>query len=273
MRRAPRQPLAREPRTRPQVVAHRGSSHDAAEHTLTAYVKALDEGAEGLECDVRLTADGHLVCVHDRTLRRTAASAGIVSTMNLAELDELDFASWKNPWAELDDEAPDRDPDAGRVLTLRKLLETVADYDRKVDLAIETKHPTRYGGLVERRLVETLGDFGWDGAGSPARVMSFSLNAVNRVRKLAPDLDVVMLVEKAHHWPMLRPVVGDDWIIGPGIKELRDHPGLGRHLVKEGREIHVWTVNTAEDLKICLDLGVTAVISDRPGYMLELLGG
>ncbi len=272
MRRTPRARRDRPTVDRPQVVAHRGSSHEKAEHTLAAYVKALDEGADALECDVRLTADGHLVCVHDRDLRRTAATPGIVSTMNLAELDELDFASWKNPWGDLDDDAPDQDPDAGKVLTLRKLLETVADYDRHVDLAVETKHPTRYGGLVERRLVEVLGDFGWDRAGSPARVMSFSLSAVNRVRRLAPELDVVMLVEKAHHWPVLRPVVGDDWIIGPGIKELREHPGLGRHLVKEGREIHVWTVNTAEDLDLCLDLGVTAVISDRPGYMLELLG-
>jgi glycerophosphoryl diester phosphodiesterase len=271
MRRTPR--IRRRPQrpTRPQVVAHRGSSHETAEHTLAAYVKALDEGADALECDVRLTADGHLVCVHDRDLRRTAATPGLVSTMNLAELDELDFASWKNPWSDLDDEAPDRDPEHGKVLTLRKLLETAADYDRHVELAIETKHPTRYGGLVERRLVETLGDFGWDRAGSPVRVMSFSVNAVSRVRRLAPDLDVVMLVDKAHHWPVLRPVVGDDWIIGPGIDELRDHPGLGRHLVKAGREIHVWTVNTAEDLQICLDLGVTAVISDRPGYMRELL--
>ena len=89
MRRTTRVPRARVPRTRPQVVAHRGSSHDTAEHTLTAYVKALDEGADALECDVRLTADGHLVCVHDRDLRRTASTPGIVSTMNLAELDEL----------------------------------------------------------------------------------------------------------------------------------------------------------------------------------------
>jgi glycerophosphoryl diester phosphodiesterase len=275
MRRTPRIRRPRrersEPRTRPQVVAHRGSSHDTAEHTLAAYVKALDEGAEGLECDVRLTADGHLVCVHDRDVRRTTSSIGLVSTMSLAELDELDFAAWKNPWADLDDEAPERDPADGKVLTLRKLLETVADYDRHVELAIETKHPTRYGGLVERRLVESLGDFGWDGAGSPARIMSFSLNAVNRVRRLAPDLDVVMLVEKAHHWPVLRPMVDDDWIIAPGIKELREHPGLGKHLVKAGREIHVWTVNTAEDLQLCLDLGVSAVITDRPKYMLELL--
>ena len=61
---------------RPQVVAHRGSSHTTAEHTLGAYVKALDEGAEGLECDVRLTADGHLVCVHDRRVNRTSNGVG-----------------------------------------------------------------------------------------------------------------------------------------------------------------------------------------------------
>src|SRR5689334_19101523 len=145
---------------RPQVVAHRGASHEIAEHTLGAYLKALDAGAGGLECDVRLTADGHLVCVHDRDLRRTASKRGLVSTMNLSELDELDFAAWKNPWADLDDEAPDRDEGLDGVLTLRKLLETVADYPRRVELAVETKHPTRYSGLVERRLVELLRDFG-----------------------------------------------------------------------------------------------------------------
>ena len=109
---------------RPQVVAHRGASYDNAEHTLGAYLKALEVGAEGLECDVRLTADGHLVCVHDRDLRRTASTKGVVSAMDLADLSQLDFASWKNPWAELDDEADEKDVELGRVLTLRKLLET-----------------------------------------------------------------------------------------------------------------------------------------------------
>ena len=52
------------------------------------------------------------------------------------------------------------------MLTLRKLLETVADYDRRVEVAIETKHPTRFGGLVEKRLVEMLREFGW---GPPGR--------------------------------------------------------------------------------------------------------
>src|SRR3954467_5145431 len=119
---------------RPQVVAHRGSSAAKAEHTLGAYITALDEGADALECDVRLTADGHLVCVHDRNLRRTASTRGLVSTKQLAELRQLDFASWKNPWADLADDAPERDEELDRVLTLRKLLETAADYDRRVEV-------------------------------------------------------------------------------------------------------------------------------------------
>ncbi|MBD8868094.1 glycerophosphodiester phosphodiesterase [Nocardioides donggukensis] len=253
-----------------QVVAHRGASHEQAEHTLGAYLAALEHGADGLECDVRLTADGHLVCVHDRTLRRTAANRGTVSTMELEELNELDFSIWKNPWAELDDEAPDVDPEHGKVLTLRKLLETAAGLDRRVEVAIETKHPTRYGGLVERRLIQLLREFGWDRAGSPVRVMSFSHTALQRARRLAPEVPVVQLVDKAHHWPMLRRMVEPDWIIGPGIGELREHPGLGRHL--KGWRVHVWTVNTAEDLQLCQSLGVEAVITDRPAYILEQLG-
>ena len=55
----------------PLVVAHRGASTHRAEHTLAAYALALEQGAQGLECDVRLTRDGHLVCVHDRTVDRT----------------------------------------------------------------------------------------------------------------------------------------------------------------------------------------------------------
>ena len=256
---------------RMQVVAHRGASEENAEHTLGAYLAALDAGADGLECDVRLTADGHLVCVHDRSLRRTAARPGTVSTMELKDLHELDVASWKNPWADLDDEAPDTDPELGRVLTLRKLLETVADCDRRVELAIETKHPTRYGGLVERRLVQLLSEFGWAGRGSPVRVMSFSYTALQRISRLAPELELVMLIEKAHHWPMLRRMVAPGWIIGPGIKELRDHPGLGRHL--NGRRVFVWTVNSQADLELCQGLGVEAVITDRPAYVPRPFAG
>jgi len=259
----------------PQVVAHRGASFENAEHTLGAYVAALDAGAEGLECDVRLTADGHLVCVHDRDLRRTASRRGLISTSRLEDLQELDFASWKNPWSELDDEAPDRDRQLDGVLTLRKLLEMVADYDRRVEVAIETKHPTRYGGLVEKRVAEMLHDFGWDvpgdGGPSPVRVMSFSFTALQRMERLAPAVPVVQLIDKPHNWTMLRRVMGKRWLVGPGIDLLLEHPRLAERIAGSGHDVHVWTVNSEPDLRRCQELGVQAVITDRPAYLLELL--
>ena len=79
----------------PLVIAHRGSSLAEPEHTLRAYLRAIEEGADALECDVRLTADSHLVCVHDRRVNRTSNGRGIVSTLELAELEGLDWGSWK----------------------------------------------------------------------------------------------------------------------------------------------------------------------------------
>src|SRR3954466_14797625 len=258
---------------RPQVVAHRGSSHDKPEHTLSAYVAALDTGAEGLECDVRLTADGHLVCVHDRRVDRTTNGHGAVSTMDLAQLDELDFGSWKRSWGALDDEVPELDDDTRRVLTVRRLIETARDYDRVVDLAIETKHPTRYAGLVERRLVELLDTFGWAGKGSPARIMSFWGRALTRGQRLAPELEVVLLIEGSLSWKVTRGILKPGWIAGPGITDLRARRKLGRRLRAAGPRIQVWTVNTPEDLELCMELGVEAIITDRPAPILALLDG
>ena len=89
---------------------------------------------------------------------------------------------------------------------MRRLLETAADYPRRVELAIETKHPTRYAGLVERRLVQLLDEFGWAGKDAPVRVMSFSWVALRRIRRLAPDLELVMLAETRTQWYRARAV-------------------------------------------------------------------
>jgi len=257
----------------PLVFAHRGASAARAEHTLGAYVQALDDGADGLECDVRLTADGHLVCVHDRRIDRTTNARGVVSTMTLEQLDELDAADWKQPWRDLDDELPDSvDRSHTKVLSLRTLLETVRDYDRRIEVAIETKHPTRFAGLVEERLVDLIREFGWVRAGSPVRVMSFSGVALVRVERLAPELPVVLLIEGVS-WKVTRAMLSPGWIAGPGIEELRAKPKLGRRLREAGHRIVVWTVNTGEDLEYCLDLGVEAVMTDRPDSMRALVKG
>lgn len=257
---------------RPQVVAHRGSSAVNAEHTLGAYRAALDDGADGFECDVRLTADGHLVCVHDRNLRRTASLDALVSNTTLAELQSLDFATWKDPLADLDEEFVEPDPALSRVLTLRELLEAAADYDRRIEVAIETKHPTRYAGLVERRLVETLDDFGWAGKDSPARVMSFSWVALRRVRRFAPALDLVYLMRNPGEWARARPFAEADWIAGPGMALVRAYPDLVRRITRTGTRAHVWVVNTEADADLCVSLGVEALITDKPDLLTAHFG-
>jgi glycerophosphoryl diester phosphodiesterase len=72
-------------------------------------------------------------------------------------------------------------------------------------------------------------------------------------------------------WARVRPFAEPDWIAGPGIKLLRKHPDLVRRIRAGGTEVHVWTVNTEEDVDLCRELGVSAVITDKPGQTLEYL--
>jgi glycerophosphoryl diester phosphodiesterase len=254
-----------------QVVAHRGSSDDAPEHTLHAYKRALAEGADALECDVRLTKDGHLVCVHDRRIDRTSNGRGILSTLELAELNELDWGSWRDTWEDFEDpEMPDRDK--SQILTLRRLLEAVAAVDRRVEVAIETKHPTRYAGLVERRLVALLDEFGWAGARSPVRVMSFSQLSLRRLRYLAPDLRSVMLFERVPLRFRDGSLPEGVAVAGPSIEVVRSHPRYVERAHRHGHPVHVWTVDDAADIALCRDLGVEAIITNRPGRVLRALG-
>ena len=254
-----------------QVVAHRGSSDDAPEHTLHAYKRALAEGADALECDVRLTKDGHLVCVHDRRIDRTSNGRGILSTLELAELNELDWGSWRDTWEDFEDpEMPDRDK--SQILTLRRLLEAVAAVDRRVEVAIETKHPTRDAGLVERRLVALLDEFGWAGARSPVRVMSFSQLSLRRLRYLAPDLRSVMLFERVPLRFRDGSLPEGVAVAGPSIEIVRSHPRYVERAHRHGHPVHVWTVDAVEDIALCRDLGVEAIITNRPGRVLRALG-
>ncbi|NVK76688.1 glycerophosphodiester phosphodiesterase [Streptomyces morookaense] len=261
------------------VVAHRGASEDAPEHTLAAYRKALEDGADGLECDVRLTADGHLVCVHDRRVNRTSNGRGAVSALELADLAALDFGSWKGKAA--DAEAPDIDPAAPdhertSVLTLERLLELVADSGRQVELAIETKHPTRWAGQVEERLLGLLDRFGLAappaGKGPRVRVMSFSARSLQRVQAAAPAIPTVYLMQ------FISPRYRDGrlpagvHIAGPSIRIVRNHPEFVARLQRAGNQVHVWTVNEAEDVELCARLGVDAVITNRPKAVLTQLG-
>jgi glycerophosphoryl diester phosphodiesterase len=266
---------------RPLVFAHRGGADALPEHTLAAYLRALEEGADGVECDVRLTRDGHLVCVHDRRLDRTSNGRGRVSAKTLAELDALDFGSWHPgaavaPRAEAlpTDDPPD--PDRTRLLTLDRLLGALRDRGRPVRLLIETKHPSRYGAEVERRLVATLRRHGLAerDPDDPVQVtvMSFAALALRRVKRLAPSVPTVYLLE------ILPPGVSSGRlpfgarIAGPRLGLVRGRPGLIPALHAAGHQAYVWTVNDEPDIDLVLAQKADGVITDRPRLVLDRLG-
>lgn len=251
------------------VIAHRGASEEAPEHTLAAYRKAIESGADALECDVRLTADGHLVCVHDRRVNRTSNGRGAVSKLELAELATLDFGSWKEDQALDPYESPEHeDPDRTSVLTLERLLQLVASAPRPVELAIETKHPTRWAGHVEERLLQLLDCFELP---APVRVMSFSARSLHRVTAAAPHLPRVFLMQvllPRHRDGTLPPGVH---IAGPSMRILRAHPEYVERAHRAGHQVHAWTANEPEDVEMCIRLGVDAIITNRPQQVLSRL--
>jgi glycerophosphoryl diester phosphodiesterase len=261
----------------PLVFAHRGSSAALPEHTLGAYLRALDEGVDGLECDVRLTRDGHLVCLHDSRLGRTSDGRGLVSFKTLAQLDELDFGRWHPGLPEETDELIlDREPgEPARVLTLDRLLTVARQAGRPIRLLIETKHPTRYGEEVEQALVALLRRHDLDRPdpdGVHVTVMSFAYSAVRRCRRLAPQLPTVLLMEFLPPWHRGGKLPTGVHIAGPGVRLLRAHPRLPARLRERGNDCYVWTVNTATDLELAREAGVTAIITDRPAFVLSQLG-
>lgn len=271
-----------------EVVAHRGATAEAPEHTLAAYRQAAAIGADAVECDVRLTRDGVLVCVHDRQIQLTSNGRGIVSALHLAELEQYQFGVRKpkakglSRWADDEILAVDDEPDVenGLVLTLDRLLDYITATPGTLRLAIETKHPTRHSRKVEEALVECLARFGLVGngrpvewAGKPAvRMMSFSQLAVRRMAELAPGVPTVQLIGKR-----LRPIrrellLGNATAVGPRVSLIRADPDFVADAHAAGKEVHVWTVNDPADMDLVRDLGVDAAITDHPDVLLRRLG-
>jgi glycerophosphoryl diester phosphodiesterase len=255
---------------KPLVIAHRGSSSAVAEHTVGAYRLAIAEGADALECDVRLSADGELVCLHDRTLERTGGSNGIVSAMTLAELRAVDWGAWKHA------SDSDRDPESAALVTLRELVELALDAGREIGLAVETKHPSRAGGRVEHAVAELLQEYGLAGGRRPgdvwARMMSFSGMAVRRMASLCPELPLVMLVSAQQPLPARRPrLAAGAGTAGLDLALVRERPSIVAERHEAGNEVWVWTVDDEDDMDLCLRLGVDAIITNRPMAALDLI--
>lgn len=237
----------------PAIVAHRGASADFPEHTLAAYQAAIDQGADGLECDVRMTRDGRLVCVHDRTIRRVSNGQLAVTSATVGQLDAFDYGP------------------GHRLLTLERLLGLIHDASRPLALFVETKHPSRYGGLVERALITELHRHGM--LDSRVRVMSFSSLALRRVNAVVPELTTVRLFSRLG--PSLRGGTLPPWadVAGPGIGILRADPGYPERAREHGNPTYCWTVDEPVDIALCDRLGVDWLATNKPGATRRSLAG
>lgn len=254
------------------IFAHRGASDDEPEHTLAAYLEALDQGADGVECDVRLTRDGVLVCVHDRRIDRTSSGSAVVSAQHFEHLAKHDYSDH--------DEAPaaswgEAHPHRTSLLSLRTLLETMMAASDTLRFAIETKHPLRYGRDLERSLFALLREMKLmdaDGYAPRVQLMSFSLLAARWMARSAPRTPVVFL-QDGIWWPYRSGSLprGVD-ISGPSIEVLRKHPRYVEKVHAEGGHVHVWVVDEPADIDLCLELGVDAIITNRPAQVRERLG-
>ena len=226
------------------VIAHRGA--EFPEHTLAGYVRAIELGVDGVECDVRLPADGEVVLMHDATVDRTSNGHGSIASMTLAELKSLDFGGQP-------------------VATLREVLEVLKP--SALSFSIETKHPHRFSLHLEDATIALLDEVGFPR--DRVRIMSFSAAALNRAYDVAPDIPRVMLEETL---PLCEKLPAHATIAGPGVQQLRTQPEFVERMHAHGRQVHVWTVDTAEDIDFCVSLGVDALITNRSRAVLEHLG-
>ncbi|MDN5763435.1 MAG: hypothetical protein L0H41_14120 [Microlunatus sp.] len=245
------------------LYAHRGYSARQPEMTWAAYREAIAWSEHtktplALECDVHFSADGHLICLHDLTVDRTSTTTGRAYERTVAELQQLDFGSWRR-----------RRPDAAQrsLITLAELIALTADArDRGADLwlAIETKHPNPRGTDVEEEVAHLLEPYGWTASGSPVRIISFSLDGLERAAEVMPSLPRTLLIEKdLGEWrdgslPERVATVGPDHLL------LRDDPGYAARVLARGHALHAWTVNRPRDILWCLDRGVTGITTDDP---------
>jgi glycerophosphoryl diester phosphodiesterase len=216
-----------------KVFAHRGASGRSPEMTLSAYISAIEDKADGFECDVRLTLDQEIACFHDADTERIAGVKRRVSKMKLSEIRDL-----------------------AATITLDELI-TLAIANKK-DLLIESKHPVATGGLVEKRVLDLLKQRSAEISQSGIEIvcMSFSWFAVRRFAKSNQSCTVVKFY--------LQALLARTSTIALNIDLVRNHAKLVTKLQRRGKRLFVWTVNEESDLEFCKKLGIDGVITNYP---------
>jgi glycerophosphoryl diester phosphodiesterase len=246
---------------RPEIIAHRGESYDAPENTLAAFELAWQRGADAVELDVHLTADGRFVCIHDPDAHRTTGVAHRICDTSFAQLQQCDAGSWKAPGY------------AGQKLpAMEEVLATIPAGKR---LLIEIK----VGPACVGAFVDVLAQ-----AGKPPQqtaVISFDLGTCREVKQRRRELKVYYLSsfkqeQASGKWT---PTVEDLVAAATDAKldglDLSWRGPLDQAFVRKVREAglewYAWTVNEPDIARQLIALGVDGITTDRPAWLREQL--
>jgi glycerophosphoryl diester phosphodiesterase len=248
---------------RPLVVAHRGGALLWPENSLLAFRNALALGADFLETDVHLTADGELVVLHDPTLERTTTGRGAVRAMSLASLADVRL------------KAADGAVTGERIPRLTELLDLLAPSTARLLLEIKVDAGREAYPQIEEKalaLVKARGLL------DRVVVMAFEDATLRRVRALEPGVRTTLLVDRGRvNEARVRAKEAVRWATDAGATDLGiDHRLVDAGVVTAARaaglRVAAWTVNEEAAIRRMLDLGVDLVISDRPDLVVRLRG-
>lgn len=228
-------------------IAHRGASGEAPENTLAAFRRAVELGADMVECDLQMTADGAIVVMHDDTVDRTTDGRGRVADLRVPDIRRLDAGSWFAPRFRNE-----------RVPLLGELLETL--HGRAgVNLEIKTRPDGDYDGIV-KRILRRLGALR---AFDEAVISSFDVRAIAAVRRAAPRVRTAIIASQSSPRAALAAARKlSVWAIHP--EKTRCIPSLIRAAHASRLRVHAWTVNTPRDIRRVLAAGVDGIISNYP---------
>lgn len=238
-------------------IAHRGASYDAPANTLAAFELAATYGADGVELDTMLTADGHPVVIHDGTVDATTDGSGSVADMTLVQIKALDAGSYKDPQY------------AGeRIPTLTEVFSAIGD---RLLINIELKGMSYRRDGLEATVAELI-----DQHHLSSRVIVSSFNPVRlrRMRRAAPHVPIGFL--HMRDGPLF---LRWAWLLWPFTREA-DHPihtqvsqkylaWARRHRLR----VNTWVVNDPARMAVLRDLGVDMIMTDRPNVLRAVLLG
>ncbi len=225
-----------------RIYAHRGASGEFAEGSEAAYLAAIEQGCDGFECDVRLTKDKQIICYHDKDAKRLSNSDLKIANTNYDQLKKS-----INPFR------------------LEQLLELAIS--NKKDLVIESKHPVPTGAEIERAVNKILKSRSKAIAQSGIGVFLISFSLLATLRNKKGPYQSGLLINKK----FLNKINPTDLIVA-NIAIIRADHSFVLNQMRKGKQVIAWTVNDEDDLKLCQDLGVLAVITDYPARARKILG-